>query len=79
MYTKADMKNYANELWVSLNQYEDQLKGEVKGHEIIHRKKEMQSRCKISSVLQQTQFYLTAIESAYIESKIHFRRETDRA
>ena len=38
VYTDDEMKKYSGELWVTLQTYEEELRKEMKGHQIIFNK-----------------------------------------
>ncbi|CDW79813.1 UNKNOWN [Stylonychia lemnae] len=66
---EEEIQKYAGELWVSLEEYEKQLKEEIKGHQLHYNKLETLLNCRIRSYKLKTCFRIDALELALSEYK----------
>ena len=79
VYSNNELKKYATELALSLQEFERELKEQQYGQEIELTKAKQQYMTRIDGVRNQAAMRIEALESALIETKLKYKRELDRA
>ena len=76
-YSKSQFKTYAGELWMSLEEFEEALRKEEKGFEIIHREITTQLEDKLERTIDKASFRIQALESALIDTKCRYTSQIE--
>ena len=76
-YSKLQFKTYAGELWMSLEEFEEALRKEEKGFEIIHREITTQLEDKLERTIDKASFRIQALESALIDTKCRYTSQIE--
>jgi chromosome segregation ATPase len=74
VHSQEDLKRFANELWVSLDDYEREMRDQVNGHQIILAIKEHKFMTNIEWLKNKFGFYLELYEQSFIEVKLKYRK-----
>ena len=77
-HTQEDIIKFASELWMTLAEYEKDLKESVKGHEIILAMKEYKYSTHLDWIKNKLGFYMDLYETVMNESKLRQRRDMER-
>lgn len=72
------LKQYARTLWISLHQFETDLKNEQSGHDLQIQYLHANYRNQISDLKHKTSTYIECIETALYETKTKYQREIER-
>ena len=78
LYEPEEIIEYADCLWISLKEYEKQLRKEEKGFQIIAERKIKKYTNTLERYKNVTSGRIEALESALIQTKLINRRECDR-
>jgi hypothetical protein len=78
VHTQKDIMKFAHELWVSLDDYEREMRDQVQGHQILLAMKEHQFSTHTSWLKNKFGFYLEVYDQALLELKLRNRREVEQ-
>jgi hypothetical protein len=78
-FNHADLKFYANELWVSKERFEQELKEQQTAMSIELRERKSAYIARVDSIRSNASFQIQALESALIETKMKAARDVERA
>ena len=78
IHTQDEIQKFANELWVSLDDYEKDMKDSIKGHQIILAMKEYKFLTHLEWIKNKFGFYVDLYEQSFTEVKLKNRREIDQ-
>ena len=79
IYTQEQMEKYRNELWMSLEDFENFLSEQEFSLQIELKNAKIQYRTRVDGIRAQTSMRIEALESALIETKLRYQRERERA
>jgi len=76
--SQEDIKRFAHELWVSLDDYEREMRDQVHGHQILLTMKEHKFMTHMEWLKNKFGFYLELYEQAFVELKLRQRKQVDQ-
>ena len=79
VYTQEEIDAYATELWVTAQQFQEQLSREENAMRMDLQHRTAAFGTRVDGIREQASLRIEALESALIETKIRCQRETDRA
>jgi len=78
-FSQNDLRRYANELWVTKEKFEQQLKEQQTAMQIELKTKNAAFVSRVDSIRSNAAFRIQALETALIETKLKYRREAEQA
>lgn len=79
VYTAEDLRNYASELWLTAEKFEEQLKQEQYGMKLELELRKEQFQTRVDGIRAATSLRIEALETALIETKLKYQKERERA
>ena len=67
-YPPAELEEYKNLLWLSLEQFEEELEQEQKGHAMMHQRVVDSYECRLKGVREAACFRFEALEAALADT-----------
>jgi len=78
-YGRAEISNWRNEVWKSLEQINEEIEHQERGYLIAYQQLERYSANRVRHIQNAAAMQLEALESALIETKLKLKREIDQA
>ena len=79
VYSEDDMTKYAGELWLTLQEFEKELKETEYALELENKHLKASYRTRVDGIRAQTSMRIEALESALVETKLRMARERERS
>ena len=77
VYSNEQLKEYADELWMTAAQFEKELQEEKEAYRCEMEAKKFQFQARTDGIRAQTSFRIDALESAIIETKLKYMKQAE--